>query len=370
MTKVDPNEWKLNLKLSIDDDVEIKERENKQYEIEYKAELDEALKRKRQYMENMYKAYTLLWEHCAKAMQNKLMSRSDDESKIYNDPITLLKAIKEHLLNYQETRYEMSIISDAFRVVFTAKQKENESLQDYTRKFKTARDILESHIGGPVILVKYVKTMNGYDENNPETTEELIKMACEQMFAFIYLENADQDKYGSILKNLNSQKSLGNDQYPKTIVEANNVMSNHKFDNAKSNNQQEKKKQTDRNQNKDKKEEEEEPITFSFMQMEGKCYCCGKQGHKSPDCQQKDKIPKEEWAINKLQQQYNKMNSDKKSSTDNSTISSNKSKTKVGWAGVHCAFTQATDLRELILLDSDSTDTIFCNLDYVSNIQD
>jgi hypothetical protein len=35
--------------------------------------------------------------------------------------------------------------------------------------------------------------------------------------------------------------------------------------------------------------------------MEGKCYCCGKPGNKLPDCRQKDKIAKEEWAINKAQ---------------------------------------------------------------------
>jgi hypothetical protein len=33
-------------------------------------------------------------------------------------------------LNYQETRYEMSIIADSFWAVFTAKQKEGESLHD------------------------------------------------------------------------------------------------------------------------------------------------------------------------------------------------------------------------------------------------
>ena len=34
-----------------------------------------------------------------------------------------------------------------------------------------------------------------------------------------------------------------------------------------------------------------------FAQMEGKCYMCGKAGHKSPQCRLKDKVPKSEWAI-------------------------------------------------------------------------
>ena len=122
----------------------------------YKAELDEALKIKRIFKDNTFKTYALLQEHCAKSMQNKITARTDYDTTIYNDPIKLLQAIKEHSLKYQETRYEMAIIMDAFRASFNAKQKENESLQDFTRRFKTSKDILESHLGGPIQLEKYV----------------------------------------------------------------------------------------------------------------------------------------------------------------------------------------------------------------------
>ena len=66
-----------------------------------------------------------------------------------------MKEIKEHALKYQESRYDMAIIADAMRAMTTTKQRDNKSIQDYTRKFKTSREILESHIGGPLILLKY-----------------------------------------------------------------------------------------------------------------------------------------------------------------------------------------------------------------------
>ena len=44
------------------------------------------------------------------------------------------------------------------------------------------------------------------------------------------MDNADESKYGSILKNLNQQFSLGNNQYPNSITKANSVLNNHKFD--------------------------------------------------------------------------------------------------------------------------------------------
>jgi hypothetical protein len=101
-------------KSSTNADNEIKKTEDKQYEMEFRAELAESMKRKSTYKNNMYSAYALLWERCAKAMQSKIASRSDCDSTVFNDPIASLQAIKEDSLNYQETRYEISIIADSF----------------------------------------------------------------------------------------------------------------------------------------------------------------------------------------------------------------------------------------------------------------
>ena len=59
--------------------------------------------------------------------------------------------IKDHSLNYQDKKYQMMIIMDAFRVYVMTRQKESESLQDYTKRFQVAKDVLESHLGGPII---------------------------------------------------------------------------------------------------------------------------------------------------------------------------------------------------------------------------
>jgi hypothetical protein len=44
----------------------------------------------------------------------------------------------------------MSTILDAIKSMINVKQRENESLQDYTKRFKTLMDAMESHIGGPI----------------------------------------------------------------------------------------------------------------------------------------------------------------------------------------------------------------------------
>jgi hypothetical protein len=123
-------------------------------------------------------------------MQGRLEQRTDYESTIYNNQIKLLKAIKEHALNYQETQYKMSIIalSDAFPALLGTKQREGENLQEYTRLFKTSKEISEFHIGAPLILLKYVKSMPAYDPNNQAINDQLKLKANKQLMAFIYLE--------------------------------------------------------------------------------------------------------------------------------------------------------------------------------------
>jgi hypothetical protein len=165
----DQTTWEPRLSFSLSQDPAIKAAEDEQCKMLFKAELDEYMKRKRIYKDNKIKAYAFIWDRCAKAMQAEVQSRSDFESQVYNDPLKLLNAIRKHAMNFQDARYEMSVISDAFRALFNAKQAEGENLTEYTRKFKAAKDIIVSHLGAPLNLAKYVKTMSEYDANNPDT---------------------------------------------------------------------------------------------------------------------------------------------------------------------------------------------------------
>ena len=73
----------------------------KAYEIEYKAFME----RKTHYEDNKPKAEALLWAQCATVMKAKILARTEYESTIKGDPIKLIKAIKEHPLNYESTQY-------------------------------------------------------------------------------------------------------------------------------------------------------------------------------------------------------------------------------------------------------------------------
>ena len=288
-------------------------------------------------------------------------------------------AIKEHALNFQENRYSMSIILDAMRTLLFTKQKEGESLQDYTKRFRVARDVLKSHMGGPIILTKFVEAMDGYNENDIKQRDKFREQAFSQFMAYLYLDNADKAKYGSIMTGLNTQQSLGNDQYPKTITESNNVLSNHRFDVT---NKSVYKKPGDNDKERKQKDagKEDEDVNLSFAQLEGKCYCCGKAGHKSPSCRDKNK-PNEDWAINQAQSHAQaQANNTSDTSTVTSVNSNNPPSSQAsqqananqfGWTGAHMKlqFYQASEMRDWILLDNQSSVTVFCNPKMVNNIR-
>ena len=64
-------------------------------------------------------------------------------------------------------------------------------------------------------------------------------------------------------------------------------------------------------------------------------------------------------------------NSTNSSLTTSQSSSSNNNidKKKVGWSSIQFSFEPNNEMKELILLDSDSTSTIFCSKDYVNNIR-
>jgi hypothetical protein len=110
----------------------------------------------------------------------------------------------------------MAIIFDALKKLFTCKQKDGEQLQEYTKRFKTARDVLEQHIGGPIELTRYMTTLPDCDEKDQNKVKNCRDQAYKQLLAFMYMDNRYRNKYGTLLAGLHTQQSLGNSQYPNT----------------------------------------------------------------------------------------------------------------------------------------------------------
>ena len=102
-----------------------------------------------------------------------------------------------------------------------------------------------SQVGGPLILTRFVDSMPEVNKNISKDYQRFQEIAFEQFMTYTYLENSDQNKYGTLMNNLKQQHSLQNDQYPKILIHATNILSNHKFDNSNKKNQDKNKRRED-----------------------------------------------------------------------------------------------------------------------------
>ena len=133
---------------------------------------------------------------------------------------------------------------------------------------------------------KLIKNHAEYDATNDTKLREITATTDESFAAYVFLENADKNRYNSLLKGLHSQYSLNNKQFPQTMINAHNVLSNHRWD---------------KNINKNKYNENNNDTSLSFTQnRDTLCFVCGKKGHSYKTCLmfKDNKTPKDEWWIN------------------------------------------------------------------------
>ena len=149
---------------------------------------------------------------------------------IEDDPFKLLEAIRQEALSFNKSKYEMAAVHATMKAFLTTRQKDAESLIDYSRRFKAARDVLTSHLGGPIILTKFVMQMTGYTPDEMGDNVRLIDEAYDQFVAYSFMEGADKSKYGEMMLTLEDQYSLKNNQYLKTLEDAITALKLHKFD--------------------------------------------------------------------------------------------------------------------------------------------
>jgi hypothetical protein len=80
-------------------------------------------------------------------MQSRIEEHPDYENNLKNDPIAVPVAIKTLMHNPVRTQYPMASMTDALGRLLNVKQQENESLLDYTKRFKQLCNVRKSQMG-------------------------------------------------------------------------------------------------------------------------------------------------------------------------------------------------------------------------------
>jgi hypothetical protein len=116
--------------------------------------------------------------------------------------------------------------------VLNYRQLEGQDLTDFYKERKDAFSVLKTMLGDR-FLDGFVERTVEYQELTTDPEKDAMKKeAYERWCAFLILRNSDQAKYGEVLRDLASQYSLDNDQYPRKTTKAVDCLSNHRHDNA------------------------------------------------------------------------------------------------------------------------------------------
>ena len=131
----------------------------------------------------MSKAYApIVQNYCHKTIQNRIEERSDFDTKIRNDPIALLKTIREVMHVPAWAKYPFVALTEALIRVLNFKQQERELVTDFTKQFKQAKDILKSYIGKEM-TDGFVKQTKEYIQADDVDKEEIKKNGFETWMA-------------------------------------------------------------------------------------------------------------------------------------------------------------------------------------------
>jgi hypothetical protein len=178
---------------------------------------------------NLKATFAVIWGQCSESMRAKLKTLpvfEDSDSKC--DCIWLLKSIRGIMLRFEGQRYIFLSLDDALQNLCAYKQGPETTMTSYLEEFRSLVETFE-HYGGefgtyPTILetFKEVTTDDKTKKDAPKgtDTDDIKKIARNKALAIAFLKRADRRRYGVLWTDLENQYSRGNDQYPADLTEA------------------------------------------------------------------------------------------------------------------------------------------------------
>ena len=339
--------------------------------FKYKLAMEAFFKRQTQYITNKSNAHALIYGQCTLAVKNKLQARKDWD-EIENNPFKLLKALREITHNYQDSRYYIGTVATSIRAFFNMRQEKEESLVEYAKRFKNARDIMETRFG-KLDMNYCLKGTDDFDSGDDDAKKKLAEEAYNRMIAYEFLMGCSTSKSLELKKELQNDHAKGDNKYPKNLEKAVEMVSNYK---GSSNIPQRRREQDQQSTSNDTQRE-----SVGFAQVvagrDGRshprieCHNCHKKGHYANQCPDGTTNTQ----TNQNNESPNQANSTNEATTTqegttHATVASwtcfmAGNKTKEGSTNA----TLQEKLRDWLLLDNQSTDNIFCNKKYLRNIQ-
>ena len=283
---------------------------NETYKLEYLQAKQDERRRADNLESNLRVAYNAIFANfCDKELQNRLENREDFVSKIENDPIELLSAIKDmmHTTLHEKLIFPFETLWTTLGAMFKLKQDKDEKLSEYFDKMKAFSAQVKKYLPDDA-LSKFIEGLDAYkSEADSVVKSEMKKGAWKRLVAFGFLYNSDREKYGKLLKDYKTDYANKSDNFPVDLVSMRERMSiacNEEKHMKKKNKEKEGKEKA-------KNSNSNESVTYasSFAQVaQGKkvCWVCGGD-HLANVCPLRDKIPREKWYKETMESHHTKL---------------------------------------------------------------
>ena len=207
--------------------------------------------------------------------------------------VGLLAKLKTMAFSSGGVQHPMCTLCTNLRRLLAINQGPKESVENYHKHFIATTDVIEEQWGTfyPPKLAS-------------STSAAAKKKARDLLHAMIFLTGSDKHRYDKLLDNLNNQFLAGDNNYPGSIDKTLTLLSNYQ-DHTGRKGVVDKYMRTG--------------VETSFAQVI--CYCCGKPGHTSDNCNKKTRIPQSQWHVRKalnayMQQQQEDTDDDESEQTD------------------------------------------------------
>ena len=192
--------------------------------------------------------YALIMNNISKIVKSKLRSKTGYEmANASNNPLWLFETLEDIMLNFEEVKPKVLAIDDQMERIMNLKQNES-SNEDFVKTVSKELKVYEKH-GGDFLWgleqidglnerlnkaqLEYKQSNNNLDMPPARIAEErsiLKKGLKEEILAMAILKRADPRRYGSLQTTLKNSYLFKDDNYPKTIADTLRVLNNYTQD--------------------------------------------------------------------------------------------------------------------------------------------
>ena len=204
-----------------------KEERDETDELIFKEEIKQFVNRVATLKGNLAAIWSVAIGQCTETMKAKLESLKEyDDMHEASDCNWLLKSILSITLQFDKRRYGHLAIMDASQKFLTCRQSSTQSVEDYRRQLTLWSDTIEHH-GGSIVSNENIASDKD-STGKLRTPEERREAARQETLASGLLRGADPTRYGTLLDHLANQFASGRDEYPKDLTAAYSLLVHYK----------------------------------------------------------------------------------------------------------------------------------------------